>query len=256
MRGASTPVRAVWLINNKRRSSELDEQDVPPCKSVPFDLAGKSGGVGGRDLSRNFVTDASESVSKSLITSGGLSILEGFARQQIDERVVGFREDVEGESMMRLLPADELLGQKDVRKEMARYYLSQSAKSMLKQYSELNPANHADANHPTTNFSAYQMIYFAHTVGLGLSLASYSMLEDLLMKARVGNVGQNVTLRYPTEKSSVAGSTMRDSVASQSVFSYPLLLKLKIVILLLAGMCFKSRVLEGKLTLGSLKNTH
>ena len=68
------------------------------------------------------------------------------------------------------------------------------------------------------------MIKFAHAVGLVMSLACYGILEDLLMKARVGSGSQRVTLRYPALRSpfpSVAGSKMGDSVASRSAYSLP-----------------------------------
>ena len=55
-----------------------------------------------------------------------------------------------------------------------------------------------------------------------MSLASYSMLVDLLLKARGGSGAHHVTSRYPAGKSpfpSVAGSSMGDSVASRSTYS-------------------------------------
>ena len=67
-------------------------------------------------------------------------------------------------------------------------------------------------------------IQFARAVGLEVSLASYSMLEDLLLKARRGSRVHPVTSRYPAEQShfpSVAGSSMGDSVASGSAYSLP-----------------------------------
>ena len=68
------------------------------------------------------------------------------------------------------------------------------------------------------------MIQFARAVGLEVSLASYSMLEDLLLKARRGSGDLFGTARYPAGRSpfpNVAGSTMGDSVASRSVYSMP-----------------------------------
>ena len=57
-----------------------------------------------------------------------------------------------------------------------------------------------------------------------MSLASYIMLEDLLLKARSGSWGYQVTSRYPAGRSpfpSVAGSSMGDSVASLLPYSLP-----------------------------------
>ena len=57
-----------------------------------------------------------------------------------------------------------------------------------------------------------------------MSLASYSMLEDLLLKAKGGSRVHPVSSRYPAGQSpfpSVAGSSMGDSVASRSFYSLP-----------------------------------
>ena len=66
----------------------------------------------------------------------------------------------------------------------------------------------------------------ARAVGLEVYLALYGMLEDLLMKARLGGVGQPVTSPFPAARShspNVNGSTMGDSVASRSAYALPLI---------------------------------
>ena len=68
--------------------------------------------------------------------------------------------------MVRVPTADDLLGQEDVSRERTRYDPSQSAKSLLKEYFELNLPSHLDADQPTTRFSADQLIQFASAVGL------------------------------------------------------------------------------------------
>ena len=81
-----------------------------------------------------------------------------------------------------------------------------------------------DPSHQATSFSADEKIQFAPAVGLDVLLASYSMLEDLLLNARGGSGVHHVTSRYPAGMSplpSVAGSSMGDSVASRSVYSLP-----------------------------------
>ena len=70
----STPKKATWPIYSKRRSSVLREPDEPVCKAVVFDVASGSGTVGGIELSRGTVTDPSEGVPESVVTSGGFSI--------------------------------------------------------------------------------------------------------------------------------------------------------------------------------------
>ena len=88
----------------------------------------------------------------------------------------------------------------------------------------MNPPTHLDASYATTSFSADQMIQFARAVGLEVSLKSYSMLKDLLLKPRSGSGVYHMTSRYPAGRSpfpSVAGSSIGDSVASLSAFSLP-----------------------------------
>ncbi len=220
----STPKRAIWPIYSKRKSSVIREADEPVCKAVGFDVASGSDTVGGAGLAKEGVSGPSEGVSESFITSGGFSTLEGIARRQADERFVGTRMGDEGEGVVRVPPVDEVFGQEAVAKERTRYYPSQSAKTLLKECFELNPPTHLDSSHPTTSFSADQMIQFARAVGLEVSLASYSMLEDLLLKARGGSRLHPVSSRYPAGQSpfpSVAGSSMGDSVASRSAYSLP-----------------------------------
>ena len=158
------------------------------------------------------------------MTSGGFSTLEGIAQRQAKDGLVGTRMGGEGEGMVRILPVDEMFGQEVAPKERTRYYPSQSAKSLLKECFEVIPPTHLDPSHPTTSFSADQMIQFARAVGLEVSLASYSMLEDLLLKARGGSGAHGMTSCYTAGRSpfpSVAGSSLGDSVASRSVYSLP-----------------------------------
>ena len=219
----STPKRAAWPIYTKRRSSVLGRQEEPRCKAVMFDVASGSRTVGAVE-SRGNETVTSEGVPESFVTSGGFSVLEGIAPRQADEGIVGVGMGKKGEGMVRVPPMDEVLGRDFSAKERTKYYPSQSAKSLLKDCFELNPPIYLDPGHPTTSFSADQMIQFARAVGLERPLASYSMLEDLLLKARGGSGAHAMTSHYTAGKSpfpSVAGSSMGDSVASRSVYSLP-----------------------------------
>ena len=219
----STPKSAAWPIYTKRRSSVLGKQEEPLCKAVMFDVASGSGTGGAVEPRRN-ETVTSEGVLESLLTSGGFSVLEKIARREADEGIAGVGVGKEGESMVRVPPVDEVLGRDFSAKVRTKFYPSQSAKSLLKDCFELNPPTYLDSSHPTTSFSADQMIQFARAVGLEVSLASYSMLEDLLLKSRRGSGDCFGTSRYPAGKSplpSVAGSSMGDSVASRSFCSLP-----------------------------------
>ena len=199
----------------------LSEQDEPFCKAVTIDVASGSGTVGGVELLRGNTTNTSEGVPESFLTSGGFSNLEFIAPRQADGRFVGARLDGEGEGMVRIPPAEDLFLQEAASKERKKYYPSQSAKSLLKDYFERNLPSHLDPSHPITSFSADQMIQFARAVGLEVSLAPYSMLEDLLLKTRGDSGAYPVTFRYPAARSpfpSVAASSMGESVASRSCY--------------------------------------
>ena len=95
---------------------------------------------------------------------------------------------------------------------------------MLKDSFELNPPTHLDPSHPSTSCRADQMIQFARAVGLEVSLASYGMPEDLLLKARVVGGDQTVGSRHSVGRSpfpSVAVSSWGDSIASRTIYSLP-----------------------------------
>ena len=66
------------------------------------------------------------------------------------------------------------------------------------------------------------MIQFARAVGLEKSLASFGMLEDLLLKANlIGRRGGGGKASNKSTFSSCAGTSIGDSVASRSVYSLP-----------------------------------
>ena len=113
-------------------------------------------------------------------------------------------------------------GLPDANADRTKYYPSQSAKSLLKYFFELNPPTHLDATHQTTSFSADQMIQFARAEGLEVSLASFGMLEDLLLKSNlIGRRGGGGKASNKSTFSSCAGTSVGDSVASRSVYSLP-----------------------------------
>ena len=82
------------------------------------------------------------------------------------------------------------------------------------------------------------MIQFARVMGLEVSLASYGMLEDLLLKARGGGGYQSVESRHSIGRSpfpSVAGSSWGDSIASRTTCSLPTITETGVSIVLGAG---------------------
>ena len=160
----STPKRAEWPIYTRRRSSVLSEQEESLCKAVMFGVASGSGTVGGGGLPTGNLTDPSEGVAESFATSGGFSTLEGIAQRQADGRFACSLMGDEGKDMVRIPPVDEMPLEETTTRERTKYYPSQSAKSLLKGYFELNPPTQLDPSHATTSFSADQMIQFARAV--------------------------------------------------------------------------------------------
>ena len=101
-----------------------------------------------------------------------------------------------------------------------KYYPSQSAKSLMVDFFEHIPPTRLDATHQTASFSAEQMIQLAKAVGLELSLASFGMSEDLLLKTNlIGRVGGGGRTSSRSAFSICAWTNIGDSVASRSVYS-------------------------------------
>ena len=79
-----------------------------------------------------------------------------------------------------------------------------------------------DPHQQVTGMSSDQMIQFARAVGLEVSLATFGMLEDVLLKIG-GKSGRSVGEKGSGQSASLgrSGSTVMDSVASQSFYSLP-----------------------------------
>ena len=220
----STPVKVLWPIYSKRRCSVLGGHEAPPCKSITFGVPGVIESVEGGSLSRSGITEESGGVEGSGFSSGGFSTLEAIAKKRADERDGGLFELSSGDGLVRVPQVESIVDQGRIGGVKSRYCPSQSAKSLLKGVFELNPPTHLDPSHPTTSFSADQMIQSARDVGLEVSLVSYGMLEDLLLKARVGGGDQPVGSRHSIGRSpfpSVAASSWGDSIASWTIYSLP-----------------------------------
>ena len=244
----STPVKGLWPIYSKWRSSVLVGDEAPPCKSVRFGVADTIESVEGGNLSGSGITEASGGVEGSDFTSGGFSTLEAIAKKRADERDGGLFELASG--MVRVPRVESIVEEERVGTEKSRYYPSQSAKSLLKDFFELKPPTHLAPSHPTTSFRADQMIQFARAVGLEVSLASYGMLEDLLLKARVGDGVQPVGSLIPLGglRSLVLLDLAGATVSLRGpIIHYQLLLRLMLVILGVVENCYRSHALVDKL---------
>ena len=224
----STPSKGVIHAGGKRRveESETEAECVLRPKIVASEIGDGSdeesmafrNGIGKAIGGKSCLS--SEGPDKTL-TEFGLSEFEMMARAKAkdlgpDSHVVS------SDGMVRVPTVGSSGGLPDANAVRTKYYQSQSAKSLLKDFFEHNPPTHLNAAHQTTSFSADQMIQFARIVGLEVSLASIWMLEDLLLKANlVGRRGGGGRASSKSAFSSCSGTSVRDSVASRSVYSLP-----------------------------------
>ena len=98
---------------------------------------------------------------------------------------------------------------------LSKYYPSESARTLLKECFADNPPVKLDPHQPVTGLSSDQMIQFARAVGLEVSLATFGMLEDVLLKIG-GKSGRSVGEKGSGQPASLgrSGSTVMENVAS------------------------------------------
>ena len=201
---------------------ELDVADERPSKSVAFDVEDSIGKsvcnrypvIGMSDAGQSF-----PSGSRLDETEYGTSELESIARRRVDNLGVGrFFEAVESN-----LPAVSGASvQPGLGGGRSKYYPSESARTLLKECFADNPPVQLDPHQQLTGLSSDQMIQFARAVGLEVSLATFGMLEDVVLKIG-GKPGRNIGERGSgrSVSRSGSGSTVVDSVASRSFYSLP-----------------------------------
>ena len=104
----------------------------------------------------------------------------------------------------------------------SKHYPSESARTLLKECFADNPPVQLDPHQQLTGLSSDQMIQFARAIGLEVSLATFGMLEDVLLKIG-GKAGTNVGDKSSGQFGSFsrARSTVVESVASRSFHSLP-----------------------------------
>ena len=112
--------------------------------------------------------------------------------------------------------------QHGLRTGRSKYYLSECARTLLKECFADNPPVQLDPHQQLTGMTSDQMIHFARAIGLEVSLATFGMLEDVLLKI-AGKTGRNVGVKGSGQSASLsrAGSTVMESVASRSFYSLP-----------------------------------
>ena len=85
-----------------------------------------------------------------------------------------------------------------------------------------NPPVQLNPHQQLTGKSSDQMIQFARAIGLEVSLATFGMLEDVLLKIG-GNTGRSVGERGSGQSAALgsSGSTVVESMALRSFYSLP-----------------------------------
>ena len=104
----------------------------------------------------------------------------------------------------------------------SKYYPSESARTLLKECFADNPPVQLDPHQQLTGMSSDQMIQFARVIEFEVSLATFGMLEDVLLKIG-GKTGRNVGEKGSGQSVSLSRSrsTVMESVASRSFYSLP-----------------------------------
>ena len=211
-------------VENKRPlcNVELGVADERPSKSVAFEVDDS----GGKSFCDRYtvigVSDAGQSFPSSSRpddTEYGTSELESIARR----RVASFSGGRVFEVVESNLPAvSGATVQPDLGAGRSKYYPSESARTLLKECFADNPPVQLDPHQQVTGMSSDQVIQFARAVGLEVSLATFGMLEDVLLKIG-GKTGRNFGEKGSEQSASRSrsGSTVMESVASRSFYSLP-----------------------------------
>ena len=197
---------------------ELGVADERPSKSVAFEVDDSRGKSFCDRYTVVGVSDAGQSFpsgSRPDDTEYGTSELESIARSLSGGRVFEVAESdlpaVFGATVQPGLGAGR-----------SKYYPSESARTLLKECFADNPPVQLDPRQQVTGMSSDQMIQFARAAGLELSLATFGMSEDVLLKIG-GKTGRNVGEKGSEQSASRSrsGSTIMESVASRSFYSLP-----------------------------------
>ena len=201
---------------------ELGVADQRPSKSVAFEVGDSIGKsvcdrytvIGVSDVGQSF-----PSSSRLDDTEYGTSELESIARGRVDI-LSGGRVFKAVESDLPAVSGATV--QPGLGAGRSKYYPSESARTLLKECFADNPPVQLDPHQQVTGMSSDQLIQFARAVGLEVSLATFGMLEEVLLKIG-GKTGRNVGEKGSGLSVSLSrsGSTVMDSVASRSFYSLP-----------------------------------
>ena len=205
---------------------DVGAADNRPSKSVTFqfDDAGYRLSCGGCELIG--VSDAGESFTSSSRpddTDYGTSELESIDRKRVD--------DVSGRRVREAAGLDPpgssgTTVRHGLGTGRSKYYSRESARTLLKECFADNPPVQLTPHQQLTGMSLDQMIQLARAIGLEVSLATFGMLEDVLLKIG-GKTGKNVGDKGSGQSPSFSKewSTVVESVASRSFYSVPTITK-------------------------------
>ena len=161
-------------------------------KSVAFQFDDAGGRLSSGSCELVGVTDAEKpfpSSSRSDDTDYGTSELESIARKPVD--------DVSGRRVCEAAGLD-LTGssgatvQRGLGADRSKFYPGHYARTLLKECLADNPPVQLGHHQQLTGMTSDQMIQFARAIGLEVSLATFGMLEDVLLKIG-GKAGMMVT---------------------------------------------------------------
>ena len=201
---------------------ELGVADERPSKSVAFEVDDSGGKTFCDRYTVIGVSDAGQSFPSSSRPDDmeyGTSELESIARRGVGS-LSGGRVFEVAESDFPALSGATV--QPFSCAGCLKHYPSESARTLLKVCFADNPPVQLDPRQQETGMSSDQMIQFARAVGLEVSLATFGMLEDVLLKIG-GKTGRNVGEKGSEQSASRSrsGSTVMESVASRSFYSLP-----------------------------------
>ena len=201
---------------------DIGVADERPSKSVAFEIDDAGGRLFAERCTLVGVSDPGQSFPSSSRpddTDYGTSELESIALRRVGD--VSERRVCEAAGLD--LPVSSGTTVKPgLGAGRSKNYPSESARTLLKECFADNPPVQLDPHQQLTGMSSDQMIQFARAIGLEVSLATFELLEDVLLKIG-GTTGRNIGERGSGQSASLgrSGSTVMESVASRSFYSLP-----------------------------------
>ena len=201
---------------------DIGVADERPSKSVAFEINDAGGRLFSERCTLVGVSDAGQSFPSSSRpddTEYSTSELESIERRRVGDvserrvcEAAGL--DLPGSSGATVQPG---LGA-----GRSKYYPSEPARTLLKECFADNPPVQLDPHQHLTGMSSDQMIQFARAIGLEDSLATFGVLEDVLLKVG-GKTGRSVGERGSGQSASLGRSvsTVVESMASRPFYSLP-----------------------------------